>query len=71
MIHFYIGITVLIILAVLMIKYLNGGFNYTEEIIDTRCIYRSSNNEEIGKMFFIKRTYENGAIKIYQKELKI
>lgn len=62
----YIGITVFFILTVLVIKYLNGDFDYKEELEkEERVIVEG---RHVGYLNTIRRTYKNGRIKIrYEK----
>lgn len=66
--HIYIAVTVLIILAVLMIKYLNGNFDYTDEIIHTSKITDEA-GDIVGHYYDIKRIYKNGRIKIIRQKI--
>jgi len=65
--HIYIVVTVLIIiLAVLMLKYINGDFNYDEKLEkEERLVVKG---RHVGYLNTIIRTYKNGRIKIrYEK----
>lgn len=66
-VHIYIGVTVLIILAVLMIKYLNGDFDYTDEVIGSGNRL-NEHGDIIGRFYDIRRTYKNGRIKIIKQK---
>lgn len=67
--HIYIGVTVFIILAVLMIKYLKGDFSYTDEIVKEGKIKNTHDDTTVGYYYHIKRIYENGRIKIIKEEV--
>ena len=66
--HIYIGVTVFIILDVLMVKYLNGDFDYTDEIIDSGKVV-DERGDIIGRFYDIKRTYKNGRIRIIKQKV--
>lgn len=48
-------------LAVIMAKYLNGGFHYNDEII----FY-----DKIKQQYIIKRTFHSGEVEIIKKQYK-
>jgi hypothetical protein len=69
MIHFYIGVTIVIILGYFRLKYLDGDFTIiSEEIISDGSLV-DSDKTVIGHYYTIKRTYQNGRIKIIKKEV--
>lgn len=68
MIHVYIILGILIIVGWIMNKDINGGFNFSDEIL-SECNLTNSLGETVGKVFYIQRTYKNGRIKIMRKQL--
>lgn len=62
-------IILLLILPILVVKYLKGDFNYTDEIIHQGNLV-DEKDRCTGSFFTIKRTYESGRIKIFTKNTK-
>jgi len=70
MIHFYIGVIIVIILGYFGIKYIDGDFTIaSEEIIEKGDITSVSRGTVTGQYYNIKRTYQSGRIKIIRKRL--
>lgn len=62
------------IATIYVIRYLNGDFNYKDEIESEGIIenYDRFNTLIVkGKCFIIKRTYESGRIEFIKKEVKL
>ena len=67
MIHFYMGIGIIIILGYFMIKYLDGDFTILSEEIIAEGNLVDSDNIKVGYYYTIKRAYQSGRIKIIRK----
>lgn len=68
MIHFYTGIVIVVIFGYFMLKYLDGDFTVVDEaIIEQGNLLEKG--VRVGKYYIIKKTYQNGKIKIFRKEV--
>lgn len=69
MIHFYIGIGLLIVLGYLMLKYLDGDFTVISEDVIKEGAIKNKQGERTGTYFIIQRTYKSGKIKLINRDL--